>query len=245
MAVAERLAEESTALASPTVTQPEGHDVWSGVGCVLVDPATNKIVAGAGDRRWQGCRHDSQPTTDETSDGNVLAHATHRAIGMVGRQRAHLKARESGANDRSPLTHVSPVFLDTPLTALEAACLDSSPLKLGGYLCAGLDAYLTHEPCVMCTMALVHSRFGRVVFRRAMPGTGGLTVTPCDAEADAAADEEPLLGDGAKSLKRQAKERTTGTRGYGLWHRSELNWRMLAFQWVDEGAAAEQPVFHA
>lgn len=32
------------------------------------------------------------------------------------------------------------------------------------YLCTGYDLYVTREPCIMCAMALVHSRISRVFY---------------------------------------------------------------------------------
>lgn len=32
------------------------------------------------------------------------------------------------------------------------------------YICTGFDLYVTREPCVMCAMALVHSRIGRIFY---------------------------------------------------------------------------------
>ncbi|RLV89688.1 tRNA-specific adenosine deaminase subunit [Spathaspora sp. JA1] len=43
-----------------------------------------------------------------------------------------------------------------------------------GYLCHNMIVYTTHEPCVMCCMALVHSRIGRLVYLQRAPTTGGL-----------------------------------------------------------------------
>ncbi|KAG5449169.1 adenosine deaminase, tRNA-specific 3 [Clonorchis sinensis] len=43
------------------------------------------------------------------------------------------------------------------------------------YLCTGLDAYVSMEPCTMCSMALVHSRIGRVFCNSRLPNMGGFT----------------------------------------------------------------------
>lgn len=42
------------------------------------------------------------------------------------------------------------------------------------YLLTGYDVYLTQEPCLMCSMALVHSRVSRVFFMEPSPQKGGL-----------------------------------------------------------------------
>jgi tRNA-specific adenosine deaminase 3 len=42
-----------------------------------------------------------------------------------------------------------------------------------GYQLTNRTLYITHEPCIMCTMALVHARVKEVVFIHSMPSTGG------------------------------------------------------------------------
>ena len=43
-----------------------------------------------------------------------------------------------------------------------------------GYLCLNFDVYTTHEPCSMCSMALIHSRIKRCIFIKPMQLTGSL-----------------------------------------------------------------------
>lgn len=44
-----------------------------------------------------------------------------------------------------------------------------------GYLCSGMDVYVYREPCIMCAMALVHSRIRRLFFIKKKGSWGGLT----------------------------------------------------------------------
>ncbi|KTW30964.1 uncharacterized protein T551_01516 [Pneumocystis jirovecii RU7] len=51
---------------------------------------------------------------------------------------------------------------------------EKSSIENASYLCKDLIVITTHEPCVMCCMALVHSRIFRTFYSIAMPKTGGL-----------------------------------------------------------------------
>ena len=103
-------------------------------------------------------------------------------------------------------------FLDLPLTPIERACFARPALAARGYLCLNLEMYVTHEPCVMCSMALLHSRFGRVVFWRAMPRTGALAVErlPEPAELAAAAAAGAAAGKGGGEEAAGREERAAG-----------------------------------
>ncbi|XP_062258119.1 probable inactive tRNA-specific adenosine deaminase-like protein 3 [Platichthys flesus] len=108
------------------------------VGAVVVNPATQRVIAVGHD-----CRGD-----------HPLHHAAMVCIDLV--------ARSQGAGCYS--------FDKYPACSSASPTSDTSPdaeASAQPYICTGYDLYVTREPCVMCAMALVHSRIGRVFY-----GTG-------------------------------------------------------------------------
>lgn len=169
------------------------------IGAVIVDRSQGQrafVVAAAGDARWQGIE-----AGDRDGQSNPVAHAVMRAIGMVARKRRSLLSDQLQDKEANQFTDW---FADKPLTSMEKDIYVKSTLAPGGYLCLDLELYVTHEPCVMCCMAINHSRFGRVVFGKLMRSTGGLAV------------------ENQKSSI------------YGLCWRSELNWKFLCWQYVSD-----------
>ena len=118
------------------------------VGAVIVDSATGAVVGSAG-------AHDST---------HPLRHASMCVIeNVAARQRrekckvAETKSGSVGASTQS-------------ISRGRGAAAPSH----GQYLCTGFDVYTTREPCVMCAMALLHSRVRRVIYGRKNEACGGL-----------------------------------------------------------------------
>ncbi|KAI9845795.1 MAG: hypothetical protein M1838_001533 [Thelocarpon superellum] len=227
------------------------HRLGEAVGAVVVEPPPSSdrqpAVLVAGDARWSGLPHAPRLPTDRSKNGNVMAHATMRAIGLVARRRRAETGWASSLQGPS-----GSIFQDIPLTPVEEGYYDAATLVPGRYLCLDLDIYLTHEPCVMCCMALAHSRFGRVVIASRMPLTGGLTcetVTskqehePEEAEPEQGQEHDPGEAEEAEAGEKE-RQRAPGL-GYGLFHRRELNWRMLAWEWTDGQRSHDVLPLHA
>ena len=179
-----------------------------------------RVVAVAGDARWLAPY--SRPATDEAGlarcNGNPAGHAIMRAIALVASARRALLFPQTSIYNTLPHLRSNGFSVSEPITPLEThhhklTCTGRSGLKPGGYLCLNLTLYITHEPCVMCSMALLHSRFGRVIIGQRMPVTGALC-----------ADRAPCHSTSPCSP------------GYGLWWRRDLNWRTLAWEWADTEA---------
>jgi tRNA-specific adenosine deaminase 3 len=138
----------------------------------------------------------------------------------------------------------------------------------GGYLCTGLDIYITHEPCLSCSMGMLLSRFRAIVFpRRGRMVTGGLATEPrqglvkgssaetgtCRGRKDSPTTSvSPRFEkDEAVSESAACREPTDEERNYyGLHWRTELNWRTLGFEFVEEDSVEDEQemvdmAFHA
>ncbi|RXN31395.1 putative inactive tRNA-specific adenosine deaminase 3 [Labeo rohita] len=107
------------------------------VGAVIVDPESEQIAAVAHD-----CKRGSHP----------LHHAVMVCIDLVA------CGQGGGTYDYEKY----PACLFNSSETFRNACNG----KENGlpYICTGYDLYVTREPCVMCAMALVHSRINRVFY---------------------------------------------------------------------------------
>jgi tRNA-specific adenosine deaminase 3 len=199
------------ALANTAGKQIASKCLGESIGVVVVDRTKEvpQVIAVAGDCRW---RSPSGATEEHTGTGNVMAHAVQRAIAMVAKKRLRLAGTDPALLDRS-------LFCDSPLTEVEKEYYDRDNIASSGYLCVDLDIYLTNEPCVMCSMAILHSRFRRCIFATRMPHTGGMTSD--------GADDGPGLKNGL------------------FWRPSELNWKFLAWEFKeDDKEKKELPQFN-
>lgn len=135
------------------------------IGVVIVERCNGiaRPIAIAGDARWLNWQHKGL--------GNATAHATLRAIAMVAERLKFKERAERSGLTGAIMSEEFSIFQDQPLDAAEQVqCHSSSE----GYLCHEFEIYCSHEPCVMCSMAILHSRFSKVVFQTKMSATGGL-----------------------------------------------------------------------
>ena len=65
-----------------------------------------------------------------------------------------------------------PIGTHDPTAHAEIVALRAAAAKLGNYRLPGCELYVTLEPCVMCSGAMMHARLARVVFGAVDPKTG-------------------------------------------------------------------------
>ena len=65
-----------------------------------------------------------------------------------------------------------PIGCHDPTAHAEIVALRAAAAALGNYRLPGCELYVTLEPCVMCSGAMMHARLERVVFGAPDPKTG-------------------------------------------------------------------------
>lgn len=127
----------TVAVQAANTGQERGMDA---VGAVIVDPESEKIVAVSHD-----CKNGSHP----------LHHAVMVCIDLV----AYGQGGGAYNYDKYPACQFS------SQESLRNSCKAVNAKESNQpYICTGYDLYVTREPCVMCAMALVHSRISRVFY---------------------------------------------------------------------------------
>jgi tRNA(adenine34) deaminase len=66
----------------------------------------------------------------------------------------------------------SPISRHDPSAHAEILALRAGAAALGNYRLSGCTLYVTLEPCIMCSGAILHARIGRVVYGAPDPKTG-------------------------------------------------------------------------
>ncbi|KAJ5693248.1 hypothetical protein N7462_002671 [Penicillium macrosclerotiorum] len=111
--------------------------------------------------------------------------------------------------------------------------------------------YLSHEPCLCCSMGMLLSRFRAVIFPRSgRMQSGGLASEPVGAPVPLD-DENNNHDDNDQIDTTECTKHKKDRKYYGLHWRKELNWRILGFEFVEVNDGAEtvddeaDTVFHA
>ena len=144
---------------------------------VIFSPADEERMAGRmrslmdlADEGWrEGQRWRAACIVDPTTEQTLAAEHDH--------SRPHSSCSSSSSHPPQQAHHVlhhPTLAVLSSLAAAQRRAAASASAASPAYLCTGLDLYLTHEPCLMCAMAIVHSRVRRVLYALGVGSEGGL-----------------------------------------------------------------------
>lgn len=110
------------------------------------------------------------------SSSHPLRHSIINVIRKVAEWRATVSSsidENPGRGTGLPIGGLSVTETEPSENIRESQDGASSRANGAHYLLTSLTLFTTHEPCIMCSMALLHSRVREVIFLRPMADTGG------------------------------------------------------------------------
>lgn len=126
---------------------------------------------------WDGEFHSAAvpPTTlvrthdTRRSTGNTLLHAASNAIDAIALLDTGVYLSSASSSVPAP----SAPSISQPYVSGASVRPACPSLPADPYLLTGVTVFMSHEPCLLCAMSLLHSRVREVYFVRPSPGAGG------------------------------------------------------------------------
>eukprot|EP01097_Dermamoeba_algensis_P007195 TRINITY_DN450_c0_g1_i1.p1 TRINITY_DN450_c0_g1~~TRINITY_DN450_c0_g1_i1.p1 ORF type:complete len:369 (-),score=70.84 TRINITY_DN450_c0_g1_i1:206-1312(-) len=144
------------------------------VGCVVVDPSTKDIIVRTHDTSCSLLSSLSSSSSSSSSSSTSTSTSSSSSPSAESSE----AGEESTGSPYSSLSYPHPLAHASMKAIWKLGELDQSGQRKGDkYLGSGLHLYITSEPCIMCSMSLLHSRFSAVVYGVPHGDVGGLNVS--------------------------------------------------------------------
>lgn len=80
---------------------------------------------------------------------------------------------DSRNSSKNPFGHAAMNLIEDVAELDRNGTRPNLPTNDANYLLTGLTVFMSHEPCLLCSMALLHSRITTLVYVKESPGAGG------------------------------------------------------------------------
>lgn len=80
---------------------------------------------------------------------------------------------DSRNSSKNPFGHAAMNLIEDVAELDRNGTRPNLPTNDANYLLTGLTVFMSHEPCLLCSMALLHSRINTLVYVKESPGAGG------------------------------------------------------------------------